>query len=432
MLLDCGATTTYVSKRWVAEHQVHTTKFSDKSIRVKLGDNQIVEAELEILPISIMVSGLGEAYKCVAVVYAIPDEFDCILSLRTCSRRSTGGVDVSKELRARLCVGDGRGRPVDRLRKVDRGAAPETDVTSAVQPVHDLRRKKIPSVACELLEDAPAGKGSAVYGDLKPSRREGTVVDEGVDSSTRRNDSVVEKMFTMGVVDEVGVQTKYITRKKLRKFLRIKTKSIDEPDFMLILSNETIKQVARSLEHHNAPFDLLAEYKYSALRPELPEGLLEKRDIEHRIHVKDPNLAMYRQQWQLSPEQQREIVKWAVDMIKKKLIRPSISPHAAPTFCYSDDAEKDILDAMSGAYRFSTMDLMSAYYQVRMREEDIQFTAFQAPNGLWEYLVLPMGVCNAPATMHRLTSKLFRGLQSTKSFYDDIYITRSHGALKTA
>ena len=68
------------------------------------------------------------------------------------------------------------------------------------------------------------------------------------------------------------------------------------------------------------------------------------------------------------------------------------------------------------------MDLMSAYYQVRTREEAIKYTAFQAPNGLWEYLVLPMGVCNAPATMHHLTSKLFRGLQNTKSFYDDIYI----------
>ncbi|KAG3233155.1 hypothetical protein PI124_g21769 [Phytophthora idaei] len=68
------------------------------------------------------------------------------------------------------------------------------------------------------------------------------------------------------------------------------------------------------------------------------------------------------------------------------------------------------------------MDLMSAYYQVRMREEDIKLTAFQAPNGLQEHLVLPMGVCNAPGTMHRLTSKLFRGLENTNSFYDDIYI----------
>ncbi|OWY91020.1 polyprotein, partial [Phytophthora megakarya] len=87
--------------------------------------------------------------------------------------------------------------------------------------------------------------------------------------------------------------------------------------------------------------------------------------------------------------------------------------------------KEDILDAMSGAYWFPTMDLMSAHYQVRMREEDIKFTAFQVPNGLWEYLVLPMGVYNAPATMHRLTSKPFRGLESTKSFYDIYLFTKS-------
>ncbi|GMF31856.1 unnamed protein product [Phytophthora fragariaefolia] len=57
-----------------------------------------------------------------------------------------------------------------------------------------------------------------------------------------------------------------------------------------------------------------------------------------------------------------------------------------------------------------------------MREDDIKYTAFQAPNRLWEYLVLPMGVCNAPATMHRLTPQLFRGLEQTMPFYDDIYI----------
>ncbi|OWZ04627.1 hypothetical protein PHMEG_00023434, partial [Phytophthora megakarya] len=83
--------------------------------------------------------------------------------------------------------------------------------------------------------------------------------------------------------------------------------------------------------------------------------------------------------------------------------------------------KEDILDAMPGAHWFSTMALMSVYYQVRMCAEDIKFTTFQAPNGFWEYLVLPMGVCNAPATKHRLTSKLFRNLEDTKSFYDDIY-----------
>ncbi|KAG2988561.1 hypothetical protein PC129_g8925 [Phytophthora cactorum] len=82
--------------------------------------------------------------------------------------------------------------------------------------------------------------------------------------------------------------------------------------------------------------------------------------------------------------------------------------------------KKYIPNAISGAYWFSTVDRTSAYYQVRMHEEDIKFTALQTSNGLLEYLELPMRACNAPAAMHRLTSKFFRGLENTKSFYDDI------------
>ena len=48
---------------------------------MKLGDNQIVEAQMEVLPLCIRVSGLGKEYNCVALVYAIPDEFDCILGI---------------------------------------------------------------------------------------------------------------------------------------------------------------------------------------------------------------------------------------------------------------------------------------------------------------------------------------------------------------
>ncbi|GMF48278.1 unnamed protein product [Phytophthora fragariaefolia] len=81
MPLDCGATTIYASRHWVDEHQLKTAKFKDKSIRVKLGDNQIVEAELKILPVKIQVSGLDEAYDCIAVVYTIPNKFDGILGI---------------------------------------------------------------------------------------------------------------------------------------------------------------------------------------------------------------------------------------------------------------------------------------------------------------------------------------------------------------
>ena len=42
--------------------------------------------------------------------------------------------------------------------------------------------------------------------------------------------------------------------------------------------------------------------------------------------------------------------------------------------------KEDVFDAMAGSYYFSTMDLMSAYYQIRMKKKHNKYTAFQAPN----------------------------------------------------
>ncbi|GMF40532.1 unnamed protein product [Phytophthora fragariaefolia] len=71
-----------MSSRWVAGRPLPTTKFSDKNVSDKFGDNRIVEAALEALPPGDSgVLWLDDTYKCVAEVYAISDEFDCILGI---------------------------------------------------------------------------------------------------------------------------------------------------------------------------------------------------------------------------------------------------------------------------------------------------------------------------------------------------------------
>jgi hypothetical protein len=44
---------------------------------------------------------------------------------------------------------------------------------------------------------------------------------------------------------------------------------------------------------------------------------------------------------------------------------------------------------------------------VRLKEEDIPKTAFRTPFGLYEFLVLPFGLTNAPATFQRLMNEIF-------------------------
>ena len=86
---------------------------------------------------------------------------------------------------------------------------------------------------------------------------------------------------------------------------------------------------------------------------------------------------------------------------------------------------KDMLvDSMQGSTEFSTVDLRDGYYQILMRESDIPLTAVSTPSGmLWEYLVMPQGLSNAPATFNRGVSHLLRPVRLfAPSYFDDIYI----------
>ena len=53
----------------------------------------------------------------------------------------------------------------------------------------------------------------------------------------------------------------------------------------------------------------------------------------------------------------------------------------------------DSLDALNGSKWFSTLDLICGYWQVEMDENDRQKTAFCTQEGLFEFKVMPFGLC---------------------------------------
>ncbi|GBM56891.1 Retrovirus-related Pol polyprotein from transposon 297 [Araneus ventricosus] len=72
----------------------------------------------------------------------------------------------------------------------------------------------------------------------------------------------------------------------------------------------------------------------------------------------------------------------------------------------------DTLDALNGSQWFTTLDLKGGCWQVEIRHEDREKTAFTTGQGLWQFKVMPFGLCNAPATVERQMETVLRGLSS--------------------
>ena len=136
-------------------------------------------------------------------------------------------------------------------------------------------------------------------------------------------------------------------------------------------------------------------------------------------------------------------------MQKQGIIQPSSSPWASPVvlvrkkngalrFCadyrklnrvtrkdaYPLPRVDEALDTLAGSCWFTTLDLISGYWQVELHPDDKQKTAFSTPEGLFEFNVMPFGLCNAPATFQRLMDSVLAGLQwsSCLVYVDDVVI----------
>ena len=149
----------------------------------------------------------------------------------------------------------------------------------------------------------------------------------------------------------------------------------------------------------------------------------------------------------MSPQKIKQEEECVTNMLAGGQIQPSHSPWSGPVvpvtkkdggtrFCVDyrrlniitvKDAcplprIDDTLDMLAGKQWFSTLDLASGYWQVSLSQEARVKTAYATHSGLFQFKVMPFGLCNAPATFERLVDIVLQGLRWSRClvYLDDI------------
>nr|AAP53052.1 retrotransposon protein, putative, Ty3-gypsy subclass [Oryza sativa Japonica Group] len=90
---------------------------------------------------------------------------------------------------------------------------------------------------------------------------------------------------------------------------------------------------------------------------------------------------------------------------------------------YNIPNKQEWINRIQGSKYFSKFDLKAGFWQVKMAEESIEWTAFTCPQGHYEWLVMPLGLKNAPAIFQRKMQNIFNENQEFILVYiDDLLV----------
>ena len=227
----------------------------------------------------------------------------------------------------------------------------------------------------------------------------------------------------------------------------------------------SIGRFIRAAQKERRETYILAGHEYSELTAQLPLELHDLADVfaegregdlvdpvvqaHHAIDLVDGKMPPWLPIYNMSAKELAVLREYIESSLKKGWIRESKSPVGAPVlFAPKSDGGlrlsvdyrglnertiknryplplvDEMLDRLSGAKVFSKIDVRDAYHRIPIREGDQWKTAFRTRYGHFEYLVMPFGLANAPATFQAYIHRALAGLVDIVCivYLDDILV----------
>ncbi|CAM6124952.1 unnamed protein product [Calypogeia fissa] len=155
--------------------------------------------------------------------------------------------------------------------------------------------------------------------------------------------------------------------------------------------------------------EILEEFS-DVLSQKLPKGLPPRREVDHQIKLEPGSAPQAKAPYRLNLNERMMLKDALEELINQGFIRPSKSPYVAPALFVSKKDETlrlcaayralnkqtvknryplphmdDLFDCLSGAQKFSKVDLRSGYYQIHMAKGDEYKTAMRTRFGSFEF-----------------------------------------------
>ncbi|KAG6465497.1 hypothetical protein O3G_MSEX015187 [Manduca sexta] len=170
--------------------------------------------------------------------------------------------------------------------------------------------------------------------------------------------------------------------------------------------------------------------------------------VELEIELTSSKPVCY-QPYRMSESEKLVIRKIIDDLLKNGIIQESNSPYASPVLLvdkssgekrmcidyrslnkitvkekYPMPIVEDLLDKLRGCKYYTSLDLKSGYYQIKVKENSIAKTAFITPDGHYEFKRMPFGLCNGPSVFQRLMNTVLGKLRFDRviCYMDDLLI----------